>query len=115
LAVLMAMSVVGGTAVAADRWEYGRLSTNHRVQQATDSITWTAGHDRLAAEDVAKDVAKFFKDVTGKEWVNDEVKDPGVALSVVMNALGDQGWELVGFQLDASRTMYVFKRRLAEK
>ena len=105
------------SARAGEQWEYGTLETHIRVveKQPVVSFLWTTRQGRKTANDVDQEMAKFYKDVTGDDWVDHGKTDAGEKLAVLMDGLGRHGWELVGFQIQQNVGVYMFKRRVGSE
>lgn len=92
------------------KWEYGFL---HRGYPKTFSVSWNSAGANVMVEDAENTDAELVRRLAEKGVVQAPDKD---ARPELLNALGEQGWELVLVEkTDAGGgrwlTTYTFKRR----
>ena len=105
--LLLTAGLVGGSLVAQGnpRWEYGTLTL---ISVGNVVPVWTAG-DSTAVLEWPKE-----KDVVGADTKPRTIPQAASSQIRVLNALGEQGWEVVTQESGGrGMTTYLFKRRKA--
>lgn len=88
---------------AADRWQYATLT-------APGTLTWRSG-DRVITATTAQQFPAFYKELTGQSW-NEKTNLGEQAVSMLIDGLGAQGWELVQVHSESGARVYYFKRKM---
>jgi hypothetical protein len=100
---LLIASGLAAPALGADRWQYATLT-------ATGTLTWRAGERALTATTVQQFPA-FYQELTGQPW-NHKTDMGEQTVAMLLDALGQQGWELVQVQTENGPRVYYFKRKM---
>lgn len=104
--VILWSLATGSHALAEGPPQYARFQFSSRAatfQSAEKTIT--------ATDDVRSgEVAEMYRTISGKEWTTEKEARGGALEFAFLNALAEQGWEILHVSYNEATTIYLLKK-----
>lgn len=83
-----------------------------RFQFSTRAATFQSADKTITATDDVRsgEVADMYHTISGKEWTTEKEAKGGALEFAFLNALADQGWEVLHVSYNETTTVYLLKK-----